>query len=145
MRCEVTTLDLHAEVPPTLTLAQAHERISRLEESVRKDLVGVSDVNTHIEPWAVPVAPAQSGDHSDSQLYDAILAVVEGVGGLRGCHGIDVRSGPEGHDIVVHCLADPDLPITDAHHLAALAEKRIYSEIEGVGQVLIHVEPEGGG
>jgi cation diffusion facilitator family transporter len=137
------SVDLHAEVPPNLTLAQAHEKISYLEELVRRDLRYVSDVNTHIEPWAVPVTPAPSGEQADPWLRDRILAVVESVQGLRGCHEIHVRSGPGGHDIVVHCLADPDLPIAEAHRLADQAEKRLHGDIDGIGQLLIHVEPEG--
>jgi divalent metal cation (Fe/Co/Zn/Cd) transporter len=136
-------VDFHAEVPPGLTLAQAHERISLLEASVRKEMHYVSDVNTHIEPWVVPVAPAQSGDQADSHLRAQVLAVMESVEGLRGCHEIHVRSGPGGHDIVVHCLAEPDLPVAEAHRLADLAEKRLHGEIEGISQLLIHLEPEG--
>jgi cation diffusion facilitator family transporter len=136
-------VDLHAEVPPNLTLAQAHEKISSLEASVRKELRYISDVNTHIEPWAVPVTPAPSGEQADQWLRDQILAVLESVQGLRCCHEIHVRSGPGGHDIVVHCLADPDLPIAEAHSLADRAEKRLHGEIEGISQLLIHLEPEG--
>ncbi len=136
-------VDLHAEVPPALTLAEAHERISLLEASVRKELRYVSDVNTHIEPWAVPVAATQAGEQVDPNLRDQVLAVIEGVEGLRGCHEIHVRSGPGGHDIVVHCLADPDLPISDAHRLSDYAEKRLRGEMEGISQLLIHLEPDG--
>jgi divalent metal cation (Fe/Co/Zn/Cd) transporter len=136
-------VDLHAEVPPDLTLAQAHERISLLEASVRNEMQYVSDVNTHIEPWVVPVVPAQPGEQADSHLRDEILAAVESVDGLCGCHEIHVRSGPGGHDIVLHCLADPELPIAEAHRLADQAEKRLHGEIEGISQLLIHLEPEG--
>jgi cation diffusion facilitator family transporter len=136
-------VDLHAEVPSELTLAQAHERISALEAAVRSELPYVVDANTHIEPRAVPVGPAEIGGEVESDLKARILAVVDRVPGLHGCHGIHVRPGRDGYDVVLHCLADPDMSITEAHHLADLAEQRLRAEMADVGQVLVHLEPEG--
>jgi cation diffusion facilitator family transporter len=135
-------VDLHAEVPPDLTLAQAHERISALEAAVRNEMPYVVDVNTHIEPRAVPVAPAEVASEVETDLKARILAVVDAVPGLRGCHQIQVRPAPDGYDVVLHCLADPAMSITEAHRLADLAEQRLRATVPGVGQVLVHVEPE---
>lgn len=136
-------VDLHAEVPPDLTLGQAHERISRVEAEVREQLPYVRDINTHIEPRTVPAAPAQDGVQEAAHLRAQIRSVVEGVSGLGDCHEIHIRSDASGYDVVVHCLADPDLPVGEAHRLADLAEKRIYAEMPAIGQVLLHIEPQG--
>jgi cation diffusion facilitator family transporter len=134
-------VDLHAEVPPNLSLAQAHERIDSLEAAVRNELPYVSDVTTHIEPRAVPVTSGQQEAEADAELRAKIASVVEGVPGLCGCHGMHIRSSPTGYDVVLHCQAAPDLPIAEAHRLAELAENQIRTEVPGTGQVLIHVEP----
>ncbi len=42
---------------------------------------------------------------------------------------------------MLDCLADPDLLVGEAHRLADQAEKRLYAQIPGIAQVLIHVEP----
>jgi cation diffusion facilitator family transporter len=135
-------VDLHAEVPPELSLAQAHNQISHLEAAVRKEVPYVSDVNTHIEPRTVPVASIEMGREVDVLLRAQIMEVVEHVMGLGNCHEIHVRPGPDGYDVVLHCLADPEMSITEAHRLSDLAEQRLRAEVPGIGQVLVHVEPE---
>ena len=104
-------VDLHAEVPPDLTLDEAHERINRLEASIREELPHVSSVSTHIEPRAIPVIPGSGEIQTDPALKAQIAVVVEAVPGLHGCHQVEIRAAPDGYDIILHCLADPDLPI----------------------------------
>ena len=65
------------------------------------------------------------------------------VPGLNGCTRLHIRPGPGGYDIVLHCLADPDLPVAEAHRLADQVEKLVHTRIQGVKRVLVHVEPEG--
>jgi cation diffusion facilitator family transporter len=136
-------VELHAEVPPELTLAQAHERINALESAVRSEVPYVVDVNTHIEPRTVPVGRAEVGPELEADLKARILAVVDQVPGLYDCHQVRVRPGRDGYDVVLHCLADPEMSITEAHRLSDLAEQRLRVEVPGVGQVLVHVEPGG--
>jgi cation diffusion facilitator family transporter len=40
----------HAEFPPEMTLAAAHEKVTELEELIRERVVGVAEVLSHIEP-----------------------------------------------------------------------------------------------
>jgi cation diffusion facilitator family transporter len=136
-------VDLHAEVPPDLTLAQAHERISAVEAAVRSELPYVAEATTHIEPQVVPVGRAEVGVEVEADLKARILAVMNHMPGLRGCHQVHVRRVPDGYDVVLHCLADPEMSITAAHRLADLAEQRLRAEVPGIEQVLVHVEPEG--
>jgi divalent metal cation (Fe/Co/Zn/Cd) transporter len=45
--------------------------------------------------------------------------------------------------VVLHCLADPDLPVAEAHRLADQVEKLLHVRIPGISRVLVHVTPEG--
>jgi cation diffusion facilitator family transporter len=134
-------VDLHVEVPPDLTLAEAHDRVSQLESAVCDELPHISGVNTHIEPRAVPLAPAPGELGVDDRLASQIMAVVEEVPGLHSCHNVQLRPAPDGYDVVLHCWADPNLSIEQAHRLANQAEKQVHAQVPGIGQVLIHVEP----
>jgi cation diffusion facilitator family transporter len=138
------SVDLHAEVPADLTLAQAHERISCLEAEVRKELPYVGDVNTHIEPRTMSIPSVQVETDVEGVLKAQIAAAVEDISGLDHCHEVRVRPGADGYDVVLHCLADPQMAIVEAHRLADLAEKRLHAEVPGIGQVLIHIEPTTG-
>jgi cation diffusion facilitator family transporter len=135
-------VDVHVEVEPDLTLAQAHAEVSGFEAAVRQELPYVSEVHTHIEPRSVPVMPAELEGTVDPALEEQILAVAESVTGLHGCHDVHARPGPDGYDVVLHCLAAPDLPIVKAHSLAEQVEMQLHARVPGIGQVLVHVEPE---
>jgi len=136
-------VDLDVEVSADLTLAQAHEQASWLEAAVYRELPYVSDIHTHIEPLTVALAELPAGE-IDEALRSRIIQVVEKVEGLNACPKLYIRPDPEGLDVVLHCLADPDLPIAEAHRLADLAEKRLQAEVPDIAQVHIHLEPQPG-
>jgi cation diffusion facilitator family transporter len=139
-----TFVDLHVEVPANLTLVQAHDQVSRLEVAVREELLQVRDIHTHIEPLAAPVVPVLPLDEAEGdRLRTRIAAVVNEVPELAGYSRLHIRPGPGGHDVVLHCLADPDLPVTDAHRLADQVEKLLHVRIPDLKRVLVHVAPEG--
>jgi cation diffusion facilitator family transporter len=137
-------VDLHVEVPPDLTLGQAHDQVSRLERSVRDEVSEVRDIHSHIEPLATPVAPVIDVDpYEEESLRSEIMAVARAFLELDGCDRLHIRSGPAGYDVVLHCLADPDLSVAEAHRLADELEKQIQTRIPGIQRVLVHVAPEG--
>jgi divalent metal cation (Fe/Co/Zn/Cd) transporter len=137
-------IDHHVEVPSDLTLGQAHDQVSRLEVAVREELPQVRNIHSHIEPLAAPVAPVMSVDETERQRLRArIEAVVAEVDGLDGYSRLHIRPDAGGYDIALHCLADPDLPVTEAHRLADQVEKLLHVRIPGIKRVLVHMEPEG--
>jgi cation diffusion facilitator family transporter len=137
-------VDLHVEVPASLTLGQAHDLVSRLEVMVRDELPQVRDIHSHMEPLAAPVVPvAPLNEDEGERLRARIAAVVNEVPELGGYNRLHIRPGPGGYDVVLHCLADPDLPVAEAHRLADQVEKLLHVRIPGIDRVLVHVTPEG--
>jgi cation diffusion facilitator family transporter len=137
-------VDLHVEVPADLTLGQAHDQVNHLELAVRDELPHVRDIHSHIEPVSETAVPVAALDiQEEEELRANIAAAAREVSGLRGWDRLQIRSGPDGYDVAFHCLADPDLPVTEAHRLADEVEKQLRTRIPGVSQVLVHVEPEG--
>jgi cation diffusion facilitator family transporter len=139
-------VDLHVEVPDNLTLGQAHDQVSRLELAVRQELPRVRDIHSHIEPIASPVAPAEPlSPEEEASLRAEILAVAQEVTELNGCSRLHIRASRDGYDVVLHCLADPDLSLAEAHRFADKVELTLQTHIPGIRRVLVHVEPEGEG
>jgi cation diffusion facilitator family transporter len=137
-------VDLHVEVPADLTLGQAHDQVSRLEVAVREELPQVRDIHSHIEPLAAPVVPVAPLDEEEGvRLRAQIAAVVNEVPELDGYSRLHIRPGVGGYDVVLHCLADPDLPVDEAHRLADQVEKLLHVRIPGIKRALVHVAPEG--
>ena len=46
-------INFHAEFPPEMSLATAHERVTELEERIRKQVPSVAEVLSHIEPHKI--------------------------------------------------------------------------------------------
>ena len=137
-------VDLHVEVPASLTVAEAHDQVSRLETAVRQELPRIRSINSHIEPLASPVAPSEPLSlDEEERLRAEILAVAEGVSELTDCHGLHIRSGHDGYDVVLHCLAAANLSMAEAHRLADELGLRLQTQIPRIKQVLVHVEPKG--
>jgi divalent metal cation (Fe/Co/Zn/Cd) transporter len=125
-------------------LEQAHDQVSHLELAVRDELRQVTGIHSHIEPLAAPVTPFVAlSSEEEEELRSQIAAVTKEVPGLRGCNRLHIRPGPDGYDVALHCLADPDLPVAEAHRLADEVEMKLQTTIRGVSRVLVHVEPEG--
>ena len=134
------------EVSDGLTLDEAHEQVSRLEEALYAELPYIREINSHIEPLATRAEhDGEREAREQDRLRARILALIETTPLLRGCHNLRIWPGDNGYDIVVHCLADPALPVADAHRLAEQLERTLQTSLPGVGQVLVHVEPEGDG
>jgi len=136
-------LDLHVEMPEHLTLAAAHAAVDRFEAAVRAELPHVQDIRSHLEPFAVPVdAPSPLTAAAESDLAARIGAAAAGVFGAGRCRVDRLHATPGGIDAVLTCRADPQLTVGEAHQLAHAAEACLRSQVAGIGQVLIHVEPE---
>jgi len=91
---------------------------------------------------AVPSAPTTPEPEKDARLRAEILAIMEEIPGVGGCHNLFLRQGPDGYDIVVHCVARPDLPVQEAHRISDQIEKHLQAQVPGIAQVLVHMEPD---
>ncbi len=135
-------LDLHVEVPASLTVAEAHERVSDLEQAIRDELPHVASIHSHIEPATVPVARSEAlTATTEAQIRERIMMVVREVAGLQECTHCDLRAGSAGYDVVLDCLVAPEISVAEAHRIVHEAEQRLRDQVPGVDRVLIHAEP----
>jgi cation diffusion facilitator family transporter len=135
-------LDLHVEVPPHITLREAHEDVSHLEQAIRGELPHIQDIHTHIEPVVRPVVQVQPLDAAPADaLRERIIELAAAVEGVRGCTDCRLRTSQNGFDVVLHCQADPDLTVEVAHNLAHEVEERVRVVVLDVDRMLVHIEP----
>jgi len=83
---------------------------------------------------------------TDAAAVDAskIEALALQVPGVESCH--EIRSRGQEDDIYVdlHIRVAPQMPLTQAHQIAHEVQSRIERAIEGVSDVVIHIEPQPG-
>jgi cation diffusion facilitator family transporter len=71
----------------------------------------------------------------------AVRRAAESVPGVCSCHGIRTRGSPGEMYIDLHIGVDPTLTVDQAHELSMNVEERIKSSVDGVADVVVHMEP----
>jgi len=72
-------------------------------------------------------------------------AVIEGIArrvpGVAGCHEVRTRGKSHAIHVDMHVLVDPSMTVDASHRLANKVERDIKKEIQGVYDVVVHIEP----
>ncbi|MEW6008527.1 MAG: cation diffusion facilitator family transporter [Candidatus Omnitrophota bacterium] len=74
----------------------------------------------------------------DSKKIEQLCLTIPGV--IK-CHKIRTRGRPDDIYVDLHILVNKDTKIVAAHNLSSIIEKKIKSEIVGVSDVVVHIEP----
>ncbi len=139
-------IEVHAELPPSLNLAEAHEIISRFEQNVRERVPAVSDIITHIEPVGrepVVSASAVSSEQARALATEAQV-LAEEVFGQGSCHNVQVHTIDGRPSLSMHCLLPADVSLDRAHELSESLEDALRRRYPPLDRVLIHTEPQAG-
>jgi len=75
------------------------------------------------------------------EMKDTITQLIMSVKGVINVH--DLRTRRNGPTIIIsaHILVDPEMSVTNAHHLTELAEEAVRKQFGNETQITIHVEP----
>lgn len=135
-------LNLHAEVPDTLSLAEAHKRVSDMEAALRRELGGSCRVVTHIEPQGAHPEPAMDDPGSAETLAQAIRDIVEETPGVCDLHKLVLLRSGARLSASFHCRMHGQTPITLAHERTNALEATLRARLPQLIRITIHVEPE---
>ena len=134
-------VEQHVELDETLSLKDAHDRVTQLEAEMKRDMPEISSILTHIE--------------SEPARIETSDGAVEAAGFERRLQAV-MRSFPEVvdmHDLAfkrvrgrlylsLHCTMKDDLPLSRVHDVQTAMEGRFRQEVPELFRVLIHPEPQ---
>ncbi len=136
-------LELHVEVPPELTLKQAHERVSQFEAALREQLPSVARIVTHIEP-----AQRHQQGHDASafnrqcgRVLAQVRALLQQHYPMVEWHDLQARALTQGFAVTMHAVLPPQMTVEAAHNVAEDAETLLRGQIPQLARVTIHTEP----
>ncbi len=135
-------VDLHLEVDENLTLQQAHDMASLIEQDVRNDMPDITRVNTHIESRGAGEGEGRDVTSEESGLVEAIRAATDGVAGRGSCHDISLSRKGSRFVVSLHCTFDRSLSIIQVHELTTCIEEQLKKDIPSLIRVLVHAEPD---
>lgn len=134
-------VETHFEVPPNLSLAEAHALAEELEERGKSALPGVAEITTHIEPMGEAVPAAQPRFHTEKELLDRVRAITDGICGAGAAHKIRVWAEKSGWTVSLHIRLAGDMSIVEAHAISGRVEESLRREIPDLQRVVIHADP----
>ncbi len=136
-------LELHLEVPDALSLRQAHELVSRIEEEILGEAPELASINTHIENAGARIEPSASPSLSQSVAMPRRLKeMAERHSQVRDCHDVSVRRVRGRTFVSCHILLDGEMPIAQVHDITGEIEAQFRREFPEIFHVIIHSEPE---
>ena len=81
----------------------------------------------------------------DPELYRKVFEAVRSVPGAGNPHRARVRRLASSYDIDLDIEIDGRTSVSKAHEIAQLVERAIKDRIDGVYDIVVHIEPSGGG
>jgi cation diffusion facilitator family transporter len=134
-------LELHLEVPDSLTLEEAHRQGTLFEDDVRSAVSGVMRIVSHLEPVGDLTAMLQAEPADADDILAAINDYFHGDASIAQVHNLKVQRAGGQIQVSFHCRLDPHGSIGKSHDLTVALEAHIRAGVQNVGRVVIHVEP----
>lgn len=130
------------EVDGGLSLGQAHEVATRVENVIREELGPQVEVESHIEPLAVSHLDGREADAATVARIATTLADNTAADAAIGeVHHVRVRETPAGLIVNYHCRMDACFDVATVHQLVDDLERRIRLAHPEILRVVGHAEP----
>jgi cation diffusion facilitator family transporter len=136
-------ISFDVEVEHNLTIKEAHEVVSTLEQEIRKEFDGDLDISVHIDPSRSEERRSQAvSSDEETVIKKIIIGAAKTIGRIHEVHDIQIRkTEKEKLFITLHCSFDDGVILEDVHSITSKLEGVIYQTIPNAGQVIIHAEP----
>ena len=131
-----TELSLHAKLPGSLTLEEAHGIAEQLESAICKAVPEIAGVQTHLEPLTEEAA----GREVDLEGSEVVRRIVREATG-REPRGLRFLRTDAGVVAFLTLALDGTSRLDEAHGTASKIEERIHRERPEIADVIVHTEP----
>ena len=130
------------ELPGKLTVREGHEIASQLEREIQLEIGADVELSSHVDPYVVEEASSMAFSNQEiAAMEKMIVEFVAQLGGIKDAHNILIRKIGGKVFISLHCYADAEKTIEEAHCFASKLKTLIKEKISNVHSVIVHVEP----
>ncbi|MFW9888394.1 MAG: cation-efflux pump [Candidatus Thorarchaeota archaeon] len=128
------------EMQPELTLGQAHDISSQLEQKLAEHLLDLERVTFHLEA-DTSEKPIHDVTYKHEKMVERVKQIVETETPAQDAHGVVVTDDGSGLTVSLDCRLDPGMSLTDSHNVADQIEAAVKKSFTNVTQVFVHIEP----
>lgn len=131
------------EVPDSLTLREAHDIASMVEDELVIELGENTEINAHIEPLRSGSIAGKNVDRNTLQtITEAIKNIARIYPEIKNIHNIIAHEADARYYVTFHCTAEGDLPIENIHDEVTAFELALKATIPAIKRLVIHTETE---
>jgi cation diffusion facilitator family transporter len=134
-------VEQHVELDETLSLKDAHERVTQLELEMKTELPEISNILTHIESEPARIETADGAIKAPG-FERKLQAVTESFPEVVDMHDLVFKRVGGRLYLSLHCTMKDDLPLSRVHDVQTAMEGRFRQEVPDLFRVLIHPEPQ---
>lgn len=127
------------EMPPSLTLDEAHEAADRFEMTLREQIPNVRNLTLHLESVRNETVVRNATEETEAIVK--FIKTVESKTPARDCHDIIVREDENGLVLSLDCRASGSISLIESHTIAERVERLIKEAFPKVNKVFVHLEP----
>jgi cation diffusion facilitator family transporter len=132
------------EVDGAMTLAEAHDHATRLEDAIRTELGPDVEVESHIEPQPERLlAAGLAAPRRTQAISTLLLSLAKRSAKLSDVHNIRVRENEQGIFVHYHCRFQPGETIDTVHDIIDRIENGLQAKFPTIRRVIAHAEPLG--
>jgi len=131
------------EIDQQLTIKEAHDTVTALEEELQREFDGDLDICIHLDPLRYEEKSTASLPAGERQLvHDIIVSASRSIEKIRDVHDIHIRKTEKQKlFITLHCSFDDEALLEEVHSLTSRLEGAIYHSLPEACRVIIHAEP----
>ena len=134
-------VEQHVELNECMPLKEAHDRVTRLETEMRRDVPEIANILTHIE--SEPATIQTSDGPVEAPSFERRIQLVTGAfPEVVDTHDLMFKRVAGRLYLSLHCTMKDDLPLSRVHDIQTALESRFRQEVPDLFRVLIHPEPQ---
>lgn len=136
-------ISFDVEVDSKLPLGDAHAKVQKLENYLKKEVGEKSEIVVHIEPQygERDIAEKPSQDEI-TRTKQAIELASSRMKSLTNIHNINIVKHQNVLHVTMHCSADKDMPLEDVHQATAALDRAVRHLYPLIERVTIHTDPK---
>jgi cation diffusion facilitator family transporter len=133
-------VEQHLELDERLSLKEAHDQVTQLENEMSGEVPEIASILTHIESEPATIEPGDE-PRTDPNLEKRVRRVIREFPEVLDVHELQVKHVRGKLYLALHATMPDSLPLSRVHDIQTELEIRIKQSVPELFRVLIHPEP----
>lgn len=140
---EKKQITFDVEIDQRLTIKQAHDTVTALENELHREFDGELDICIHLDPLRYDERTTTDLlAEEEKQVQALIITASKKIEKIHNVHDIQIRKNEQQRLIItLHCSFNDDALLEEVHSITSQLEGLLYNSLANAGRVIIHAEP----